>query len=299
MIRLISAICTPLRDGQSLDDASLEAHLEDQWSHGIGGLLVAGTMGLMQLQTDRVYRDLVEQSVRLSRRRGEIMVGVGDTCFSRTRDRIQMVEQFDIDGVVVLSPYLIKFSQEELLDYFRTLADISSKPLYLYDLPALTGTKLALSTVEALAKHPNVGGIKCSGLWEETRQLIDVVGDRFRVIPAQPHLVDQLARVGVRENLDGIFSIAPHWSIGIVRAAECGDWARAAGLQQKLSQLLRLLREQYTIFGGCEVILAAKGMPCQLAPAPLRRLTAQEKERLLSESLIQELIQEPTRGTAC
>ncbi len=292
---LMTAICTPLEIDYSLDLEALEAHIEDQWQHGISGLLVAGTMGLMQLQSDKVYRDLVEHSVGISHGRGEIMVGVGDTSFARTRDRIQFAEQFAIDGVVALPPYLVKFSQEELVEYFRALADIAEKPLYLYDLPGLVGTRLAIQTIEILAKHPNIRGIKCSGAWEETRQLIDRAYSDFRVIPAQPHLVDHLVRVGISANLDGIFGIAPDLSVAIVRSAEAGNWSRAAELQQLLSKLLNLLRDKYTIYGGCEAILNARGIRCRLVPAPMQQLNEKQRNRLLEEPLVQRLLS----GQAC
>jgi len=289
--RLITAICTPLHEDHSLFVESLESHIEDQWHHGISGLLVGGTMGLMQLQTDNVLSDLVKLSVLFSRNRGEILVGVGDTCFARTLERIRIAEQFAIDGVVVLSPYLLKYSQTELIDYFRSLADVSSKPLYLYDLPAFTGTTLELSTVKTLAAHRNICGIKCSGAWEDTRQLIDSVGDQLRVIPAQAHLIDQLVRVGVPDNLDGIFGIFPHLPTAIVQAAESDDWMNASKLQQKLSQLLQLVLKKYaTAYGCCEAILNARGIPGQITVAPMRRLSGSKREELLSEPLIQELI---------
>lgn len=287
---LISAICTPLQEDHSLHLPGLEAHISDQWQHGIRGLLVAGTMGLMQLQSDRTYQRLIEHCVHLSRGQGEIWVGVGDTSFARTRDRIEIAEQFRIDGVVVLSPYLVKYSQKELIDYFNTLADCATTPLYLYDLPQLTGTKLELQTVRALANHPNILGIKCSGAWEDTRQLIDCIGSQLRVIPAQPHLVDQLIRVGVRDNLDGIFGIAPRLSIDIAQAAESGDWTKASQLQQKISQLLQLLREKYTVFAGCEVILNARGIPGRITCAPMQRLSNEARDGLLMEPVVQEIL---------
>jgi len=291
MSQLISAICTPLHDDLTLDSAALEAHIDDQWQNGIGGLLVAGSMGLMQLQSERTYRNLVEQSVCVSRQRGEIMIGVGDTSFARTRDRIQLVERLDIDGVVVLSPYLVKFSQAELISYFQALAAISSKPLYLYDLPSLTGTRLELETVVVLAQHSNIKGIKCSVAWEDTSQLRHRLGSRFRIIPAQPHLIDQLIRIGVKDNLDGIFSVAPHLSIAIARAADDGDWTRASVLQGKLSQLLQLLRVKYeAVLAGCEVILNARGIKCRLTCAPMRQLTEVQRNQLLSEPLVQEVV---------
>src|SRR5438552_1425755 len=83
-----------------------------------------------------------------------VMVAVGDTSLARTRDRIRIAEQFAIDAVVVVTPYLIKYSQADLIDYFRSLADLASKPMYLYTVPGLTGVVLEPGTVAALAQHP-------------------------------------------------------------------------------------------------------------------------------------------------
>jgi 4-hydroxy-tetrahydrodipicolinate synthase len=120
---LISAICTPLTPDESLHHEGLEAHLDEQWQSGIAGALVGGTMGLMPLLADETYRDLVRQATRLTNGRGEVLVGVGDTSFARTLRRIEMAEEFDIDGVVIVTPYLWKYTQAELVDYYRALAD--------------------------------------------------------------------------------------------------------------------------------------------------------------------------------
>ena len=288
--RITVAICTPLKDDGGLDIAGLEAHINEVQRHGMNGLLVAGTMGLMQLQTEKTYRDLISHSVRAARGRNELMVGVGDASFVRTRDRMQLAEQFAIDGVVVLSPYLVKFSQPELIDYFRTLADASRIPLYMYDLPGLTGTRIELDTVLQLTKHPNIRGIKCSGAWDETRQLMDRVPDTFRVIPAQPHLVDHLIRAGVPDNLDGIFGIAPNWTAAIAETAEAGNWDLSARVQKKLSGLLQLLRHRYNIFDAAELIFSARGISGRLSHAPMRQLTKQQKSDFVDEPLVQELL---------
>ncbi len=185
MSRLISAICTPLTDDDALHADGLAAHLDDQWRHGIHGVLVGGTMGLMQLLDDAVYTDLVRHAVQFTRGRGEILVGVGDTSFRRTLNRIRSVEEFDIDGVVALSPYFYQLGQADLVAYFQGLADQSKKPLYLYDLPQRTKTILELETVLKLSKHPNIRGIKCSGEWTATRRLMDrLEGDSGGVLHA-------------------------------------------------------------------------------------------------------------------
>jgi 4-hydroxy-tetrahydrodipicolinate synthase len=287
---LISAICTPLKDDDSLHIDGLAAHLDDQWRHGIRGVLVGGTMGLMQLLDDATYSDLVRHSVELARGRGEILVGVGDTSFTRTLNRIRCVEQFDVDGVVALAPFFFQLEQAELISYFKELADRSKKPLYLYDLPQRTRTSLQLKTVLELSKHPNIRGIKCSGEWSATRRLMDHVDEGFRVVPAQPNLVDMLVRCGVRENLDGIFSILPGLSSSIVEAADRGDYPQASARQQKLTEFLLLIATGYPLFPACTAILNARGVPGKVHPSPIKVLKPEEKERLLKEPLVQELL---------
>ena len=73
---------------------------------------------LLQLLREQTYADLIKSSVEISMNRGEILVGVGDTGFARTAERVALANEFPIDGVVVLPPYLIRFGPSEVLDYF-------------------------------------------------------------------------------------------------------------------------------------------------------------------------------------
>ena len=287
---MITALGTPLTPEEELHIPGLEAHIHDQLAHGINGFLVAGTMGLMQLLTESTYRQLVGQSVHFNAGKAELLVGVGDTSFVRTRDRIRMVEQFDIDGVVALAPFFIKFSQEDLVDYYLSLAELSSKPLYLYDLPQTTGTKLEVETVLKLAEHPNIHGIKCSDHFVTIRPVQDTIGDEFRVIVAQPNLMDILLRSGVREHLDGIYGLVPEWIEKMVLATESKDWNELSLIQQDLSALLRLLlTSPAPLFSTVTAILNMRGIPGNFAPRPMRPLTAAEQTQLAEHPLIQKI----------
>ncbi len=287
---MITALGTPLTSDEELHLPGLEAHIHDQLAHGINGFLVAGTMGLMQLLTESTYRQLVEQSVHFNAGKAELLVGVGDTSFVRTRDRIRMVEHFNIDGVVVVAPFFVKFSQEDLVDYYLSLADLSSKPLFLYDLPQTTGTKLEVKTVLKLAEHPNIHGIKCSDHFVTIRPVLDSIGDEFRVIVAQPNLMDVLLRSGVREHLDGIYGLVPEWIEKMVAATAAEDWNELALIQQDLSELLRLLvASSAPLFSTVTTILNMRGIPGNFAPRPMRPLTEGERIQLLEQPLIQKI----------
>ena len=147
----ITALGTPLTEDERLLEQGLEIELARQWEAGISAVLAAGSMGVLQLLQDQTYQNLVRRVFDLSRGRGEIFVGAGDASFVRTRDRIEFLNGHKIDGVLVLPPYFFPFNQRELIDYFRSLADVSRAPLYLYDIPAWTRTKSRPSGVASSA----------------------------------------------------------------------------------------------------------------------------------------------------
>lgn len=294
---MITALCTPLTDDESLHVEGLDAHIQDQLNHGISGLLVGGTMGAMQLLSMDTYQQLVQKSIAFNRGRAELLVGVGETGYHRTLERIRMVEEQAIDGVVVVTPYCFKFRQPDLIHYFQSLADVSKKPLFLYDLPQMTGSKLELETVRTLRKHPNIRGIKCSDHFTLSRPLLDEANADFRVIIAQPQIMDILMQGGVREHLDGMLGIAPHWTQQLVKAAERGDWAGARQIQQDFSQLLNLLLTMpVSVLAAANEILNARGIPGNIAPAPMQRMTAAQRAGLVENSLFRKAIQNGPQG---
>ena len=276
-----SAVCTPTTDDDGLHHAGLEAHLTDQWDHGIQGILVAGTMGLMQLLTDDVYQQLCRRSLEFSKGRGEVFIGAGDASLARTLARVDFLNTLiGVDGVVVLTPYFISFTQSELIDYFTAVADRSKAPVYLYDLPQRTRSKIELATVRTLIKHPNIRGIKCSDDVVSTRLLIDAVGRETRVVVAQPLLTDVLLRSGINEHLDGLFAIEPKVATAIGQAASRGDWNAATTEQAKLAKLASMLG-RFGVFPAVTALLNARGIPGRFGPRPFRMLDEGQKAELL------------------
>jgi len=288
--RFMPAIGTPLTDEELLHEKGLEAELAMLANSGIRSIFVAGSMGAMPLLRYQTYQRLVEFSASLWRG-DEIMVGAGDTSFGRTRERIEFLNRFPLNGVVVLAPYFWKFSQEDLIGYFIELAAASRHPLFLYDLPQVTGTKLQLETVLALSNTPNIAGIKCSDEPGYARLVKDRAGERFRVIVAQPYLVDMCLRHGMNEHLDGIYTVAPEWTVAIGCAAEREDWSQAAEWQRKLSDLVLVFRE----FGmpAFTPLMNQRHVPGNFVPRPFRPLSDERQRELLARPVVRELLELP------
>ncbi|MEO7402649.1 MAG: dihydrodipicolinate synthase family protein [Burkholderiales bacterium] len=287
---LCAAIGTPLDQNECLHAEGLRTHLEDQAEARVDGVLVAGTMGAMPLLTHRTYEQLVRATVETWSRHGEVLVGVGDLSFERTKERIRFVNELRIDGAVILTPFFLSYSQAELIWYFEALAAESHAPIYLYDLPQRTGITLELETVLTLAQHPNIAGIKCSGDLGQARRLIDALeGSSFRVIVAQAPLIDVLLRAGIGEHVDGVYCLVPQLVRGIFNAAAQADWELAAKRSRALQGLLGLLRK-YGVFAATTAILNHRGIAGNFAPRPHQPLSATAIEELLSEPALHEAL---------
>lgn len=285
----INATCTLLEDDDSLHVEGLEAHLLDQWKHGIDGLLVAGTMGMMPMLRNTTYRSLVEKSIQISAGRGEILVGAGDTSFGRTRDRIEFLNNCRIDGVVVMAPYLFRPSGADLISYFQALADVSRAPLYLYDLPSVTGVEIGLDAYSVLAEHPNIHGAKVSGRFVVARHLTETMGDRFRVIIAEPDMVDMVLRQGFSDHLDGIYAVAPHWLARLREAASAGNWPEAAAYTNRFLRLRLLLGQSSNPGGLVTAWLNARGIPGRVFFGPADPLLDLHQQSLVDDEVVREL----------
>ncbi|MEX2170931.1 MAG: dihydrodipicolinate synthase family protein [Pirellulales bacterium] len=287
---ICSAIGTPLDVEEQLDPNGLRAHFEDQARAGIHGVLVGGTMGAMPLLTWRTYEQLVRASADYWPVHGELLVGVSDLSFARTRERIQLVNELPIDGAVALAPYFLSYSQADLIQYFEALAAESRAPLFLYDLPQRTGIALTVETVLRLSEHPNIAGIKCSGDLSEARRLIDSLrGSDFRVIVAQAPLLDVLLRTGMNQHVDGVYCLVPQLTRRIAEAATRGDGETAAELTRRLCSLLLMLRK-YGVFPAMTALLNTRGISGSFAPRPHQPLTSAVRESLLAEGAVRDAL---------
>jgi len=284
-----TAIVTPLREDDTLDEAVLERLIGDQFDAGIDGLLIAGSMGMMQQLTDQTYRRLVTRALEYGKGRGELLVGAGDTSLARTLERIAFLNTLPVDGVVVLAPYIWGFDQDELRDYYRALAGAACAPLFLYDLPQTTHSKIELETALQLAEHPNIAGIKCSDEPSYARQLRDLAPAGFRVILAAPLLIDAFLRQGLLEHLDGIYCLCPRQIVALGQAAQAGDWQRVETIQRGLNGLMRLIRA-YPTWHSISVLLHEVGLPGRFCPHPHRPWNAEQTQAFLAQEETQAVL---------
>jgi dihydrodipicolinate synthase/N-acetylneuraminate lyase len=123
-----------------------------------------------------------------------------------------------------------------------------------------------------------------------TRELMDLLPEAFRVMVAQPALLDTLLQSGINEHLDGVWAIAPHWAMRVGEAAGRGDWSAAAEHRQALSHLRGMISRL-----GMPVattLLNARGIPGNFAPRPYRPLSKDLATQILQDKVVMRLLAE-------
>ncbi|MDN6513751.1 MAG: 4-hydroxy-tetrahydrodipicolinate synthase, partial [Acidipropionibacterium jensenii] len=159
--RVLTAMVTPMSpDGEvDLDRAAeLATRLVDV--QGNDSLLVNGTTGESPTTTDEEKSALVRAVRQAVGDRAQVIAGVGTNDTRHTVALARQAEQAGADGLLVVTPYYSKPSQDGLVGHFTTVADATDLPVMLYDIPGRTGTAIAPETFIRLAEHPRIVAVK-------------------------------------------------------------------------------------------------------------------------------------------
>jgi len=232
--RVLTAMITPFDgDGRiDLDGAQrLAAWLVD---HGSDGLVVNGTTGESPTLTATESVDLfraVRQAVDVP-----VIAGTGSNDTAHAIRQSEAAAGIGVDGLLVVTPYYNKPSQAGLLRHFRMVAEATTLPVIVYDIPGRTSRKVDTDTLLTLAREvPTIVGLKdAAGSPAETAALIAQAPEDFDVYSGDDNLTLPLLAVGAR----GVISVASHWAgtqIGAMfDAFDAGDVAEAMRINQTL-----------------------------------------------------------------
>ncbi len=161
---VVTALGTPLDRNEDLHEAGMRKQIRMQLAAGVDGLLVLGSMGCMQMLKDEVFVEAVEVTIDEVRGAVPVIVGCGDTSTERTLARIRLAENYPLTGVALIPPFIFRFSQTELHDYFTGVASQTSLPGLSVRQPGTHGPFAGIRTGPGVGqRHPNIVGLKASG----------------------------------------------------------------------------------------------------------------------------------------
>jgi 4-hydroxy-tetrahydrodipicolinate synthase len=158
--RLLTAMVTPFKDDLSIDWQGLEKlalHLVDS---GHDGIVLNGTTGEAPTTSDDEKVEIIKVVRKAVGGRAKIIAGAGNNETSHSIEQAKMAASAGADGLLVVTPYYNKPPQAGIEAHFRAMADATSVPVMMYDIPGRTGVQIEPDTIVKLAEHPNIVALK-------------------------------------------------------------------------------------------------------------------------------------------
>ena len=154
-----TALVTPFSEGQ-VDYDSLENLIEWQINEGIDALVSCGTTGEAATMTQKERMETIAYCVDRVAGRVPVIAGTGANDTQVARENALAAERLGVDGLLIVTPYYNKATQQGLLRHYKVIADSVGTPIILYNVPSRTGVNIQPETYAELAQHPNIAGVK-------------------------------------------------------------------------------------------------------------------------------------------
>lgn len=282
-----TALVTPFRADRSLDESTLRALVRRQIENGIHFLVPCGTTGESPTLTREEHLRVVEITVQEAKGKVPVLAGAGGYNTAEVIELARECEQLGADGILSVTPYYNRPTQEGLYQHYRAIASAVPLPLIVYSVQGRTGVNVEASTLKRLAEIPNIVGVKeASGNIGQMATVVHQVPERFAVLSGDDVVTIPLIALGGRGLISVVSNQIPAEMSQLTRAALDGDFPRARALQR---QWLPLMEVNFVESNPIPVkaSLAMMGMlepVWRLPMTPPSEASRQRIERVLAET---------------
>ncbi|GAA4748809.1 4-hydroxy-tetrahydrodipicolinate synthase [Flavisolibacter ginsenosidimutans] len=255
------ALITPFKADKSIDFNALDAVINFVIEGGVQYVVTLGTTGETPTLSREEKLDIINATFASVDARVPVVVGIGG---NNTQSIIKDIESFPVEKAVAIlsaSPYYNKPSQEGIFQHYKAIADSTTKPIILYNVPGRTGSNIAAATTVRLAKEVNtIAGIKeASGNMAQCMTILRDKPEEFMVVSGD----DNLAMAQIACGMDGVISVAancfPKYFSNMVNAALQNDFYNARAFNNMLIQGYDLLFAENNP-AGVKAVMAEMGL---------------------------------------
>ncbi len=277
-----TALITPT-DENGVNYVQLSRLLDWQIEQGVNALVVCGTTGEGSTLSDAEHRAVIDFSVKQVAGRVPVIAGTGSNDTDYAVTLTQFACEAGADGVLVVTPYYNKATQKGLVTMYGKIADASTKPVILYNVPSRTGVNIAPKTYAELAEHPRITGFKeANGDLSKIVETMSLVDGKLDMYSGNDDQIVPLMSLGGKGVISVLSNIMPSETVALTDAALRGDYVTAAKLQYRYHKIIDAL--------FCEVnpipvkaAMAAMGFCKDYLRLPLTPMEDAHREAMLSE----------------
>lgn len=236
-----TALITPFLPGGTVDEKALASLVDWQVREGIHFLVPCGTTGESPTLKHDEHLAVVDITVRTVARRVPVIAGAGGNDTAKIITLVGELKKLGVDGILSVSPYYNKPTQEGIYQHFRAIAESTDLPIIVYNVPGRTGSNILPDTLLRLAEIPNILGVKeASGDISQIGEICTKAPARFRVLSGDDSLTLPVIALGGH----GIISVASNEAPGMMSkfTAACldGHWDEARDWNRKLYPLMKV-----------------------------------------------------------
>src|SRR5215470_14367013 len=236
-----TAIVTPFKNDFSLDEETLRKLVRRQINAGVHFLVPCGTTGENPTMTHAEHLRVVEITLEEAKWQVPVLAGAGGYNTAEVIELARELETIGADGLLSVTPYYNKPTQEGLYQHYRAIARATRLPIVLYNVPGRCGTNLEPPTVKRLAMIPNIVGIKeASGNIGQMSALANAVPDDFVILSGDDGITLPLFALGGR----GVISVAsneiPAEMTELCRRGLGGEFAEARRIHRRYLPLMEI-----------------------------------------------------------
>jgi 4-hydroxy-tetrahydrodipicolinate synthase len=236
-----TALVTPFRDDQSLDESTLRSLIRRQIDAGIDFLVPCGTTGESPTLTREEHLRVVEIAVETAHGKVPVLAGAGGYNTAEVIHLGKELKSLGVDGILSVTPYYNKPTQEGLYQHFKAIAQGVQLPMVLYSVQSRTAVNIEPATLRRLAEVKWITGVKeASGNISQMASVLQAVPENFSVLSGDDAITIPLIALGGRGIISVVSNEIPAQMADLTRLANRGDFAAARALQRKYLPLMEV-----------------------------------------------------------
>jgi 4-hydroxy-tetrahydrodipicolinate synthase len=234
-----TALITPFTKSGALDEPAIKRLARRQVERGVHFLVPCGTTGETPTLSPGERRRVVELVLDASNGEVAVMAGAGGYDTQEVVHLAKEMQAIGVQGLLSVTPYYNKPTPEGLYRHFSAIAEATSLPIMLYNVPGRTGCNIDAATLTRLATIPRVIGVKeASGNIQQMVEICRAVPPDFLVLSGDDALTLPLMAIGGRGVISVASNIVPAYMANMIEAVERGDWAGARQMHHRLVPLM-------------------------------------------------------------
>jgi 4-hydroxy-tetrahydrodipicolinate synthase len=236
-----TALVTPFRRDGSLDETTLQALVKRQIDAGVDFLVPCGTTGESPTLTHEEHLRVVQITVELAKGKVPVLAGAGGYNTAEVIALARELAELGADGILSVTPYYNKPTQEGLFQHYRAIAEAMPLPIILYSVQGRTGVNIEPGTVKRLAAIQNIVGIKeASGNVSQMAAILNAVPDEFIVLSGDDAITLPVISLGGRGVISVVSNEIPAEMSQLARLALQGDFSGARAIHRRYHSLMEI-----------------------------------------------------------